>query len=75
MEAQKADSSIPVDIDSAIQPISERLEKLESNVCAIAQTFQDLSTRVSDLEGAGDIGYAVTPLSEPELSGDKVFHT
>jgi uncharacterized coiled-coil protein SlyX len=70
MEAQHANSSVAADIDNAMQPISERLEKLESDVGAIAQTIQDLSTRVFDLERVGDIDYAVTPLSEPELSGD-----
>ena len=56
--------------DSAIQPISERLEKLESDVDAIALTIQDLSTRVPDLEGVGDIGSAVTPISKLEIPTD-----
>jgi hypothetical protein len=75
------DSETDIDIDSVSQLISklterlerlesERLEKLESDVGAIAQTIQDLSTRVSDLEGAGDIGYAVTPISEWEAPTD-----
>jgi hypothetical protein len=29
-----------------------------------------LNVRLSDLEGVGDIGYAVTPLSELELLDD-----
>ena len=37
-------------------------------MAAIALTIQDLSTRVSEVEGMGDIGYAVTPISELEHS-------
>lgn len=70
MEAQQAGSSLAIDIDSASHAISKRLEKLESDVGALALTIQDLSTRVSDLEGVGDIGYAVTPISELELLDD-----
>jgi hypothetical protein len=33
-------------------------------------TSTDLNVRLSDLEGVGDIGYAVTPLSELELLDD-----
>jgi archaellum component FlaC len=75
------DSETDIDIDSVSQLISklterlerlesDRLEKLESDVSAIALTIQDLSTRVSGLEGAGDIGYAVTPISELEAPTD-----
>ena len=39
-------------------------------LAAIALTIQDLSTRVSSLEGVDDIGYAVTPLSELEALFD-----
>jgi hypothetical protein len=53
-----------------ISGVSERLEKVESDLAAIALTIQDLSTRVSSMEGVGDIGYAVTPLSELEALFD-----
>ncbi len=36
----------------------------------IALIIQDLSTRVSEVEGVGDIGYAVTPMSELETLFD-----
>jgi archaellum component FlaC len=73
LEARPTDSQLDIDIDSATQMISgvsERLEKVESDLAAIALTIQDLSTRVSSLEGVGDIGYAVTPLSELEVLFD-----
>jgi tetrahydromethanopterin S-methyltransferase subunit B len=73
LEIQPIDSKPDIDIDSVTQVISrvsERLEKVESDVSAIALTIQDLSTRVSSLEGVGDIGYAVTPLSELEALFD-----
>jgi chromosome segregation ATPase len=73
LEARPTDSKISIDIDSVIQMISrasERLEKVETDLTAIALTIQDLSTRVSSLEGVGDIGYAVTPLSELEALFD-----
>jgi archaellum component FlaC len=73
LEARPTDSRLDIDIDSATQMISgvsERLEKVETDLTAIALTIQDLSTRVSSLEGVGDIGYAVTPLSELEALFD-----
>ena len=73
LEARPTDIKLDIDIDSATQMISgvsERLEKVESDLTAIALTIQDLSTRVSSLEGVGDIGYAVTPLSELEALFD-----
>ncbi len=70
LESERFDSKHDIDIDGAIQPISKRLEKLESDVRAIALTIQDLSTRVSDLEGVGDIGSAVTAISELEAPAD-----
>jgi hypothetical protein len=70
LESDHVDSRHDIDIDSVTQSISERLEKLESDANAITLTIQDLSTRVSDLEGVGDIGYAVTPLSKLELLDD-----
>jgi hypothetical protein len=73
LEIQPTESRLDIDIDSATQTrsgVSERLEKVESDLTAIALTIQDLSTRVSSLEGVGDIGYAVTPLSELEALFD-----
>ena len=73
LEIQPTESRPDIDIDSATQMISrvsERLEKVESDLAVIALTIQDLSTRVSSLEGVGDIGYAVTPLSELEALFD-----
>jgi archaellum component FlaC len=73
LEARPTDSKSDIDIDSTTQMISgvsQRLEKVESDLAAIALTIQDLSTRVSSLEGVGDIGYAVTPLSELEALFD-----
>ena len=54
-----------------ISGVSQRLEKVERDLAAIALTIQDLSTRVSSLEGVGDIGYAVTPISELEALFDR----
>jgi hypothetical protein len=45
-------------------------EEIASDMAAIALTIQDLSTRVSEVEGLGDIGYAVTPISELETLFD-----
>ncbi len=70
LESERVDSKYDIDIASAIQPISERLEKLESDIESLALTIADLNVRVSDLEGVGDIGYAVTPLSELPLPDD-----
>jgi archaellum component FlaC len=73
LEARPTDRKLDIDIDSVIQMISgvsERLEKVESDLTAIALTIQDLSTRVSEVEGVGDIGYAVTSISELETLFD-----
>lgn len=70
LEAGQDDSKNDVAIDSAIQPISERLGKLESDVGAIALTIQELSARVFDFEGVGDTTTAVTPLSKLSPDGD-----
>jgi hypothetical protein len=73
LEIQPIDSKPDVDIDSVnqmISGVSGRLEKVESDMAAIALTIQDLSTRVSEVEGVGDIGYAVTPISELETLFD-----
>lgn len=64
LEAGLDDSKNAFAIASAIQQISKRLGKLESDVGAIALTIQELSARVFDFEGVGDITTAVTPLSE-----------
>jgi uncharacterized protein (UPF0335 family) len=68
LESERSDSRH--DIDSMTQLISERLEKVEADIESISLTITDLNVRLSDLEGVGDIGYAVTPLSELELLDD-----
>ena len=73
LEARPTDSRPDSDINSTTQMISgvsQRLEKVESDLAAIALTIQDLSTRISEVEGVGDIGYAVTPISELETLFD-----
>jgi hypothetical protein len=50
--------------------ISERLEKVETNIESLALTIIDLNIRLSDVEGVGDSSYVVTPLSELELLDD-----
>lgn len=73
MEAQQSDSSIDINLDRfalVVRNLDQRMEEVEDDVKSIALTIADLNVRVSDLEGVGDIGYAVTPLSELELSGD-----
>ncbi len=62
VEAQQ--SRVDSDVDSS--SIAERLEKVESDIESIALTMTDLNVRVSDLEGVGDIGYAVKAISELE---------
>lgn len=70
LESGRVDIKYNIDIASVTQSISERLEKVEADIDSIALTMTDLNVRVSDLEGVGDIGYAVTPLSELELLDD-----
>jgi hypothetical protein len=70
LEAQQTHSRTDIDIASVTQLISKRLEKVEADIESIALTITDLNVRLSDLEGVGDIGYAVTPLSELELLDD-----
>jgi hypothetical protein len=70
IESERSDSKQDSDIASITLLISERLEKVESDIESIALTITDLNVRLSDLEGVGDIGYAVTPLSELELLDD-----
>jgi hypothetical protein len=70
LESEQVDSRHDIDIASITQSISERLEKVEADIESIALTMTDLNVRVSDLEGVGDIGYAVTPLSELEPPDD-----
>jgi hypothetical protein len=70
LESKKTDSDTAIDIDSvtnAISNLTERLEKVEADIESIALTMTDLNVRVFDLEGGGDINYAVTPLSNSEL--------
>jgi hypothetical protein len=70
LESERIDSRQDIDIASVTQSISERLEKVEADIESIALTITDLNVRLSDLEGVGDIGYAVTSLSELELLDD-----
>jgi len=70
LESERTDSRQDIDIASITQSLSERLEKVETDIESIALTITDLNVRLSDLEGVGDIGYAVTPLSELELLDD-----
>jgi uncharacterized protein (UPF0335 family) len=70
LESERSDSRQDIDITSVTQSISERLEKVEADIESIALTTTDLNARLSDLKGVGDIGYAVTPLSELELLDD-----
>jgi len=70
LESEQGDSKQDIDIANINLLISERLEKVETDIESIALTITDLNVRLSDLEGVGDIGYAVTPLSELELLDD-----
>jgi hypothetical protein len=70
LESEQSDSRQDIDIASSTQSLSERLEKVEADIESIALTITDLNVRLSDLEGVGDIGYVVTPLSELELLDD-----
>jgi hypothetical protein len=67
LESEQSDSKQDIDIANITLLISERLEKVETDIESIALTITDLNVRLSDLEGVGDIGYAVTPLSKLEL--------
>jgi hypothetical protein len=70
LESEQSDSQQDIDIANINVLISERLEKVETDIESLALTITDLNVRLSDLEGVGDIGYAVTPLSELELLDD-----
>ena len=70
LESERSDGRQDIDVASTTQLISKRLEKVEADIESIALTITDLNVRLSDLEGVGDIGYAVTPLSELELLDD-----
>ena len=70
LESEQSDSKQDIDIANINVLISKRLEKVETDIESIALTITDLNVRLSDLEGVGDIGYAVTPLSELELLDD-----
>ena len=70
LESERSDSRQDIDIASITQSLSERLKKVEADIESIALTITDLNVRLSDLEGVGDIGYAVTSLSELELLDD-----
>jgi hypothetical protein len=70
LESERTDSKRDIDIASITQSLSERLEKVEADIDSIALTITDLNVRLSDLEGVGDIDYAITPLSDLELLDD-----
>jgi hypothetical protein len=70
LESEQSDSQQDIDIANINVLISKRLEKVETDIESLALTITDLNVRLSDLEGVGDIGYAVTPLSELELLDD-----
>ena len=70
LESEQSDSQQDIDIANISVLISERLEKVETDIESLALTIMDLNVRLSDLEGVGDIGYAVTPLSELEVLDD-----
>jgi hypothetical protein len=72
LEAKQSES-INIDVDKfahAVFNIDKRLEKVEDDINPMARMITDLNERVSDLEGVGDMGYTVTPLSELELLDD-----
>ena len=66
LESERSDGRQDIDVASTTQLISKRLEKVEADIESIALTITDLNVKLSDLEGVGDIGYAVTSLSEAE---------
>lgn len=70
LESEQNDSRHDLDIDSFLQPISERLEKIEIDIESIALTMADLNVRLSKLEGVDNIGDTVSPKKELEPSGD-----
>jgi hypothetical protein len=51
-----------------IASISERLEKVETDISSIKSAMSDLTAKVSGVEGAGYIGNTVTPTTELALS-------
>ncbi len=69
LEAQRTDSNSDIDISGATQAISamgERLDKIEQDINSLSLTIQDLSVRVSDLEGFGDIDSTVSSIASLE---------
>ena len=73
MESEQDSEGTAVDIAEmtlAISHFTERLERVESDVNSIALTLQDLNVRLADLEGVGDIGYAVSSISALEYLDD-----
>ena len=70
LESKQSDSKQNIDIANINLLISERLEKVETDIESLALTIIDLNIRLSDVEGVGNIGYAVTPLSELEFLDD-----
>ncbi|HEY9612021.1 hypothetical protein [Allocoleopsis sp.] len=73
IESEQDGEGTAVDIAEmslAISHFTERLERVESDVNSIALTLQDLNVRLADLEGVGDIGYAVSSISALEYLDD-----
>jgi len=70
LESKQSDSKQNIDIANINLLISERLEKVETDIESLALTIIDLNIRLSDVEGVGDSSYVVTPLSELELLDD-----
>jgi hypothetical protein len=76
LEAQTDASENDIDIASnalAISDLTERLQKMESDINSIAVLLSDLNVRVSDLEGVGDVGYATNRIAELEAMDDIEF--
>lgn len=53
-----------LDNNGDITSISERLEKVETDISSIQSAMSDLTARVSGVEGVGYIGNTVTPTTE-----------
>lgn len=76
LEAQTGASENDIDIASnalAISDLTERLQKVESDINSIAVVLSDLNVRLSDLEGVGDVGYATNRIAELEALDDIEF--
>ncbi|HEY9670464.1 MAG TPA: hypothetical protein V6D11_03400 [Waterburya sp.] len=73
LESQKDSDDPSIDIAQmtlSISDLTERMEKVESDIHSIALTLTDLNVRLADIEGVGDIGYAVSSISALESLDD-----